>query len=165
MAARRNKNRSIKRLLLTAVLVMAVFVLSACSTWDSFRQTFITKPQNESVPTITIGVIEPQTGRYAGKGKDEIKGIELANSIYNNVDGYDVKLVKVDTQSTVAGTETAIQALIEMQPVAIIGAAGEASSLTISDYIDKAQIPTITPSASERSRSLRLLNRLTGHSF
>ncbi|MBQ3428740.1 MAG: ABC transporter substrate-binding protein [Mogibacterium sp.] len=148
MAARRNKNRSIKRLLLTAVLVMAVFVLSACSTWDSFRQTFITKPQNESVPTITIGVIEPQTGRYAGKGKDEIKGIELANSIYNNVDGYDVKLVKVDTQSTVAGTETAIQALIEMQPVAIIGAAGEASSLTISDYIDKPQIPTITPSAS-----------------
>ena len=130
------------------MLIAAVFVLSACSTWDSFRQTFITKPQNESVPTITIGVIEPQTGRYAGKGKDEIKGIELANSIYNNVDGYDVKLVKVDTQSTVAGTETAIQALVEMKPVAIIGTAAEASSLTIGDYIDEAQIPTITPSAS-----------------
>ena len=77
------------------MIIAAVFVLSACSTWNSFRQTFITKPENESVPTITIGVIEPQTGRYAGKGKDEIKGIELANSIYNNVDGYDVRLVKV----------------------------------------------------------------------
>lgn len=148
MAARRNKNRSIKKLLLTAVLLVAVFVLSACSTWDSFRQTFITKPETENTPTITIGVIEPQSGRYADKGKDEIKGIELANSIYNNVDGYDVRLVKVDTQSTVAGTEAAIQALVEMKPVAIIGAAGEASSLAISDYIDEAAIPAITPSAS-----------------
>ena len=148
MAAETSKKRSIKRLLLTAVIIAAVFVLSACSTWNSFRQTFITKPENESVPTITIGVIEPQTGRYAGKGKDEIKGIELANSIYNNVDGYDVRLVKVDTQSTVAGTETAIQALTEMKPVAIIGAAGEASSLTIGDYVNAAEIPAITPSAT-----------------
>lgn len=148
MAKKNHSKRSIKKLLLTAVLLAAVFALSACSTWNSFRQTFITKPQSESVPTITIGIIEPQTGRYAGKGKDEIKGIELANSIYNNVDGYDVKLLKVDTQSTVAGTETAIQALIEMQPIAIIGAAGEASSLTIGDYVDEAKIPAITPSAT-----------------
>lgn len=133
---------------MAAVLITAMFVMSACSTWDSFKQTFITKPQSESEPTITIGVIEPQTGRYAAKGKDEIKGIELANSIYNNVDGYDVRLVKVDTQSTVAGTETAIQALIEMQPVAIIGSAGEASSLTIGDYVDEAKIPAITPAAT-----------------
>lgn len=130
------------------MLVLAVFVMSGCSTWDSFRQTFITKPENDTDPTITIGVIEPQSGRYAAKGKDEIKGIELANSIYSNVDGYNVKLVKVDTQSTVAGTETAIQALIEMHPVAIIGSAGEASSLTISDYVDDACIPAITPSAT-----------------
>lgn len=127
---------------------MAVFVLSGCSTWSSFRQTFISEPQNETDPVITIGVIEPQTGRYAVKGKDEIKGIELANSIYNNVDGYKVKLVKVDTQSTVAGTETAIKALTEMHPMAIIGSAGEASSLTIGEYIDEAEIPAITPAAT-----------------
>lgn len=127
---------------------MAVFIMSGCSTWSSFSQTFISEPQSETDPTITIGVIEPQTGRYAVKGKDEIKGIELANSIYNNVDGYKVKLVKVDTQSTVAGTETAIKALIEMHPMAIIGSAGEASSLTIGEYIDEAGIPTITPAAT-----------------
>lgn len=135
-------------MLLPAVLILAVFTMSGCSTWDSFRQTFITKPQSDTDPSITIGVIEPQTGKYATKGKDEIKGIELAHSIYNNVDGYKVKLVKVDTQSTVAGTETAIKALIEMHPVAIIGAAGEASSLTIGDYLDEAQIPAITPTAT-----------------
>ena len=129
-------------------MVLVAFALSACSTWSSFRQTFISEPQSETDPTITIGVIEPQSGRYASKGKDEIKGIELANSIYNNVDGYKVNLVKVDTQSTVAGTETAIKALTEMHPVAIIGSAGEASSLTIGEYVDEAQIPAITPAAT-----------------
>ena len=106
------------------------------------------RQQSADDPVITIGVIEPQTGRYADKGRDEIKGIELANSIYNSVDGYRVNLVKVDTQSTVAGTETAIQALIEMKPVAIIGSAGEASSLTLGDYVDEAGIPAITPSGT-----------------
>ena len=148
MADKNNKKIPIKKLLFQAILVMAVFVLSGCSTWSSFRQTFISKPQNETEPVITIGIIEPQTGRYASKGKDEIKGIELANSIYNNVDGYKVKLVKVDTQSTVAGTETAIKALIEMHPAAIIGSAGEASSLTIGEYLDDAKIPAITPTAT-----------------
>ena len=148
MADKYNRKISIKKLLFPAVLVLAVFVLSGCSTWSSFRQTFITEPQRNTDPSITIGVIEPQTGRYASKGRDEIKGIELANSIYNNVDGYKVNLVKVDTQSTVAGTETAIKALIEMHPVAIIGSAGEASSLTIGEYLDEAAIPAITPAAT-----------------
>ena len=149
MADKHNKKISIKKTLLPVILIMAVFVLSGCSTWTSFRQTFISKPQSsEPDSSITIGVIEPQSGRYADKGKDEIKGIELANSIYNNVDGYKVNLVKVDTQSTVAGTETAIKALTEMHPVAIIGAAGEASSLTIGEYLDEAQIPAITPAAT-----------------
>ena len=148
MADKHNKKISIKKLLLPAILALAVFVLSGCSTWSSFRQTFITEPQSDTDPSITIGIIEPQTGRYASKGKDEIKGIELANSIYNNVDGYKVKLVKVDTQSTVAGTETAIKALTEMHPVAIIGSAGEASSLTIGEYLDEAEIPAITPAAT-----------------
>ena len=148
MADKYNAKLSIKKLLLPAILVLAVFVLSGCSTGSSFRETFIAEPQNDTDPSITIGVIEPQTGRYAAKGKDEIKGIELANSIYNNVDGYKVKLVKVDTQSTVAGTETAIKALTEMKPVAIIGSAGEASSLTIGEYLDEAEIPAITPAAT-----------------
>ncbi len=130
------------------ILMASVVALPGCATWSSFSQTFISEPQGETYPSITIGVIEPQTGRYASKGKDEIKGIELANSIYNNVDGYNVKLVKVDTQSTVAGTETAIKALTEMNPVAIIGSAGEASSLTIGEYIDDASIPAITPAAT-----------------
>ena len=54
----------------------------------------------------------------------------------------------MDTQSKVSTTRTAVQGLIEMKPAAIIGSAGEASSLAASEYIEQAGIPTITPSAT-----------------
>lgn len=137
-------------MLLAAVTAGMLLALCGCTTYNSFKQTYITKPdpEKQAVPTITIGVIEPQTGRYREKGTAELKGIELANSIYNSVDGYRVELVKVDTQSSVSATNTAIQALLEMKPVAVIGAAGDASSLAISDYVDEAKVPAITPSAT-----------------
>lgn len=131
----------------TLILVLAmVMMLTGCTTFDSFKHTFIEKnSKNEHV--IVIGVYEPSTGSSAENGISEIKGIELANSIYNSVDGYRVELAKVDTQSSATAAETAIQGLIKMKPVAIIGSAGEAASLIASEYVDKAQIPAITPAA------------------
>lgn len=134
-------------MIVSLILCMSL-LLPSCTTWNSFRQTFIAQPETTTDKTINIGVIEPQSGRYAERGLQEIKGIELANSIYNSVDGYKVNLVKVDTQSNVAATKTAIQGLIEMKPVAIIGSAGNATSLEISEHVDEAKIPTITPSAT-----------------
>ena len=125
-----------------------MLMLSSCTTFNSFKSRFIDKTNDEVEPTITIGVFEPQTGRNEQKGKEELKGIELANSIYNNVDGYKVVLSNVDTQSSVSATETAVTGLVEMKPVAIIGSAGEATSLAASEIIDEAKIPTITPSAT-----------------
>lgn len=147
---KRNGGKSVKKKRMLLMVLAASFVLafSSCTTFNSFKKTFIDPPPETNTKTITIGVIEPQTGRNSQAGKDEIKGIELANSIYNNVDGYEVQLAKVDTQSSVKATETAIQGLIEMKPVAIIGATGEASSLAIAEHIDEAGIPTITPSAT-----------------
>ncbi len=144
--------KQIKIRILALALVMAV-VLSGCDTFNSFRHAFLEEKDAEelrlsAVPTITIGIFEAQTGSSAAKGEDVIKGIELANSIYSNVNGYDVKLVKVDTQSKAATAETAIDALIAMKPVAIIGSSGEATSLLASDNIKEAQIPAITPSAT-----------------
>jgi branched-chain amino acid transport system substrate-binding protein len=126
---------------------MAV-MLGGCTTFDSFRHAFIEEEVENQMPVITIGVFEPQTGRNSDKGQAELKGIELANSIYSNVDGYKVVLSRVDTQSKVSAARTAVQSLIDMKPVAIIGSAGEATSLAASEYIEAAGIPTITPSAT-----------------
>ena len=130
------------------VMVLLTCMLSGCTTFDSFRHAYFEETEEDQMPVITIGVFEPQTGSASSTGQAEIKGIELANSIYNNVDGYKVVLSKVDTQSKVAVTRTAIQGLVEMKPVAIIGSAGDASSLVASEYIEKEGIPTITPSAT-----------------
>lgn len=142
------KNGTNCKKIICVVLVLAMTMMTACTTFDNFKHTFIDKDSESSDRVIRIGVFEPQTGRYSDTGLSEIKGIELANSIYNTVDGYRVELVKVDTQSSTNVTETAIQGLIEMGPVAIIGSAGEATSLIASRYIDAAKIPTITPSAT-----------------
>ena len=131
-----------------AVLILLSAFLASCTTFNSFRSTFIDDKIDDIEQTITIGVFEPQTGRNAKKGLEEIKGIELANSIYSSVDGYKVVLSKVDTKSSVSTTEAAVQSLTEMNPVAIIGSAGEATSLAAGEIIANAKIPTITPSAT-----------------
>ena len=131
-----------------AALIMMACLLSGCTTFDSFRRAYFEEKDEDQMPVITIGVLEPQTGRNSDKGLAELKGIELANSIYSNVDGYKIVLSKVDTQSKVSTARTAVQGLIAMKPVAIIGSAGEATSLAASEYIEEAGIPTITPSAS-----------------
>ena len=144
----KTKWNSIKRLLLPMFIFVVAAAFSSCTTYDSFRNTFIEKSGTDAEETITIGVFEPQTGRNAEKGIEELKGIELANSIYNNVNGYKVVLSKVDTQSSVSTAKTAVQGLIEMKPVAIIGSVGDATSLAASELVEEAGIPTITPSAT-----------------
>ena len=140
------KNGKIKKLILIGIMATAVLAfMTACSTWDNFKYSYIEKSSDEDV--IYIGVFEPQTGKYAEIGKDEIKGIELANSIYNNVNGMDIELIKVDTQSNPNSAKSAIQTLVDMKPIAIIGSASEAESLVASPVIQEAKIPTITPSA------------------
>ena len=137
------------KFIICLVMVLAfTLAFSGCTTFDTFRHTYFEEGSEDSMPVITIGVFEPQTGSNASKGRDEIKGIELANSIYSNVDGYKVVISKVDTQSKVSAATTAIQGLIEMKPVAIIGSWGEAPSLAASEYIEAAEIPAITPSAT-----------------
>ena len=140
--------RRVSSLICLIMIAVLTATLSGCTTFDSFRHAFFEETDEDKMPVITIGVFEPQTGRNSDKGRNELKGIELANSIYGNVDGYKVVLNKVDTQSKVSTTRTAVQGLIEMKPAAIIGCSGEASSLAASEYIEEAGIPTITPSAT-----------------
>lgn len=141
------KNGRIKQLLITLVTMMCLLAMTGCTTFDNFKHTFIDENVKDD-NKIYIGVFEPQSGKDEKNGLEEIKGIELANSIYNNVNGYDVELIKVDTQSKTKSAKTAIANLVKMEPVAIIGSCGEASSLIASQYIEEAKIPTITPSAT-----------------
>lgn len=142
-----NKKNILKVVSITLMLVMLASVLSGCTTFDNFKKTFIDKQVVGEENTIIIGIYEPSSGEFKEQGEEEIRGIELANSIYGNVNGIKIKLVRVDNQSDINSAKGAIQNLIKMKPTVIIGSAGEANSMVASPYIEAAKIPTITPSA------------------
>ena len=134
----------LKRMLMVIIsLALIITVLTGCSTYNIFEQTYLSSDYQDK---IVIGVFEAETGEYSKEGNDEIAGIQLANSIYGTVLGQDIELVVIDNQSNIYTSESAIEGLIKMDPVAIIGSAGEVCSLTASSKIEQAQIPTITPS-------------------
>lgn len=123
--------------------------LSACTSFDNFKHTFFDeKSKKSNTDVIYIGVFEPRTGEQAAFGNEELRGIQLANSIYNNVKGSRVELIIVDNQSNPESAKAAIADLAEMKPVLIIGSYGESNSMIASDYVKTAKIPAITPSAN-----------------
>lgn len=132
-----------KWLAMLVSITVLIGALASCSTYSIFEQTYLSSDYEKK---IVIGVFEAQTGEYSVQGNDEIKGIELAHSIYSDVIGKDVELVILDNQSNIYTADSAIDGLIKLEPVAIIGSAGEVCSLTASKKILQAQIPTITPS-------------------
>ena len=89
----------------------AVLMLSGCTSYDNFRRTFIDK-ETEDSNVIYVGVFEPESGQYKKVGKEEIKGIQLAHSMYSNVKGVRVELVRIDTESDTNTAKAAIQSLI-----------------------------------------------------
>lgn len=125
----------------------AVLMLSGCTSYDNFRRTFIDK-ETEDSNVIYVGVFEPESGQYKKVGKEEIKGIQLAHSMYSNVKGVRVELIRIDTESDTNTAKAAIESLIKLNPVAIIGSAEEANSMIAAEEARKARIPMITPSAS-----------------
>ena len=141
------RNKNIKKLIIFIFSITILIAFTGCSTIDSFRATFISKKTNIDDDVIYIGVYEPETGKQKEAGLEEIRGIELANKMYHYIKGKEVRLVIVDSKSSMSGARSAIESLVKIKPVAIIGNTGEGGSILASDYINDAKIPTITPSA------------------
>lgn len=138
----------LKKTILSVILMLVMVALPSCQTFDSFVHTFIEKGTEDNTNVIYIGVIESKSGKNADKGNNQIKGIELAHKIYNNVNGQDISLIIVDDKSSTETAKTATEELIKMNPAAIIGSAGNATTLIASTYVGDAKIPAITPSAT-----------------
>lgn len=132
---------------LALVLVMGIIFLTGCTTFDNFKEAFFSK-KGAASDTIKIGILEPQTGNDSSKGELEIEGIELANSIVNEVLGKKVELVYADTQSSIYVAESAVSDLIDKKPVLVLGSYGDAVSLVASQQLEKVKIPAIAITAT-----------------
>lgn len=120
-----------------------VFVLLVC-----LVTTLMTGCQKkDSGDVITIGVFEPSSGDNGAGGKQEVLGIQYANSKVNTVeiDGktYTIKLEIVDNESSTDKAPSAAATLVSAKSSIVLGSYGSGVSIAASDVFKNANIPVI----------------------
>ena len=97
--------------------------------------------------TVVIGVYEPLSGDNGAGGKQEVLGMQYANSVAPTVeiDGktYNVKLEIADNESSNDKAVSAANTLISKGPSIILGSYGSGVSIAASDTFEQAGIPAI----------------------
>ena len=135
-------NRAKRIVACMLIAVMTAGLLSGCTTFDNFKKAFLNKnPENDA--QIKIGVYEPMSGTDKKAGEAEIKGIELAYSLYPELDGAKVELIYADNKSDINAAETAMADLMKKQPKAVLGSYGNIYSLIAGPHLETAEVPGI----------------------
>ena len=97
--------------------------------------------------TVKIGVFEPASGDNGAGGKQEVLGIEYANSVAPTVDiggeTYNVELVEVDNQSSTDKAVTAAQELVSKKVSVVLGSYGSGVSIAAASTFADAGLPAI----------------------
>ena len=97
--------------------------------------------------TIKIGVFEPASGDNGAGGKQEVLGVEYANSLAPTVEiggeTYNVELVEVDNQSSTDKAVTAAQELVSKKVSIVLGSYGSGVSIAAAPTFQSASIPAI----------------------
>ncbi len=97
---------------------------------------------------IKIGVYLPMTGGVAAYGKMEWSGIQTANSMAPEVLGKKIELILLDTKSEQIEASNVVSLLTEMKVAGIIGEAISANTMAGNPISEKAEIPSISPTAT-----------------
>ncbi|MBQ2991817.1 MAG: ABC transporter substrate-binding protein, partial [Clostridia bacterium] len=122
--------------ILALVMVLAMMTLSAVAMAD----------------TVKIGVFEPASGDNGAGGKQEVIGIEYANSLVPTVEvggkTYDVELVIVDNQSATDKAVSAAQELVDAGVSIVLGSYGSGVSMAGGEVFADAEVPAIACSAT-----------------
>ncbi len=104
-----------------------------------------TTPPSDNV--ITIGVYEPLSGDSGAGGKQEMLGMQYANSVTPTVTigdvEYTVELYAADNGSSTEKAPSAAQDLIAKGVSVVLGSYGSGVSIAASDYFKEAGIPAI----------------------
>ena len=107
---------------------------------------------------IKIGVFEPSTGDNGAGGKQEILGIEYANSLAPTVtvggEEYTVELVIEDNQSLTDKAISAAQSLVSKDVSVVLGSYGSGVSMAGGDVFAEAGVPAIGVSCTNPNVTL-----------
>ncbi len=127
-----------KKLLALLLAMMMVLSLCACGGGESAEA---------EGDTVVIGVYEPQSGDNGAGGKQEILGMQYANSVTPTVEvggkTYNVKLVIADNESSNDKAVSAASQLVAAGASVVLGSYGSGVSIAASDTFADAGIPAI----------------------
>ena len=109
---------------------------------------------------IRVGFLTIKSGALAAGGIQMEDGLKLYLKEHNNmIAGRKVELFTADTGGQPAITKTKIQELVEKDKVnVVIGPLAAFEALAVDEYIRKAEIPTISPSAGAEDLTQRKPN-------
>ncbi len=120
-----------------AIVLVLVLALSMCACGGSKADSNVVK----------IGVFEPQSGDNGAGGKQEILGMQYANSVQPTVEiggkEYKVELVYADNASSNDKAPTAAQTLVSSGVSVVLGSYGSGVSIAAGDTFAQAGVPAI----------------------
>ncbi|MCQ2548388.1 MAG: ABC transporter substrate-binding protein [Clostridia bacterium] len=128
------KKRRVKKSIFAVLLALMMALLTACSTYDNFKNAFF--GDGGSMETVKIAFMLPETGKDASYGVEEKKGVELAKQLYGTVLGKDIELIYLDTQSSVESIESTLNTALSYEPAMVLGPYGEANCLLASQLLE-----------------------------
>ena len=122
--------------IIALALVFALSMMSVCAMAD----------------TVKIGIFEPASGDNGAGGKQEVIGMEYANTLVPTVEvggkTYDVELVIVDNQSATDKAVSAAQELVDAGVSIVLGSYGSGVSMAGGEVFADAEIPAIGASCT-----------------
>ena len=126
-----------KRILALVLALCLLFALTACGGGSGGKDEKVVK----------IGVFEPQSGDNGAGGKQEILGIQYANSVQPTVEingeSYKVELVIVDNESSNDKAPTAASELLSQGVSVVLGSYGSGVSNAASETFKNGNVAAI----------------------
>lgn len=134
-----------KKFLAIVLTLAMVMSLAACGAKSDAPAA--DNSSDSSAKVVKIGVFEPQTGDNGAGGKQEILGMQYANTVQPTVEiggeTYEVQLEIVDNRTTAENGPSAASELVNRNVSVVLGSYGSGVSMAGGEVFSKAGIPAI----------------------
>ena len=146
MADIKIRRDTMKKFVCAALAAMMAFSVAACSSKDDTASDGNAAASTDG-KVVKIGVFEPASGDNGAGGKQEVLGMQYANSLTPTVEiggeEYNVELVIVDNESSTDKAATAANSLVSSGVSLVLGSYGSGVSIAASDIFGNAGVPAI----------------------
>ena len=139
-----------KKIIAFVLALAMAFALCACGSSTSVATSgdaAAASADSTGAKVVKIGVFEPQSGDNGAGGKQEVLGIQYANSVRPTVtiggEEYTVELDIQDNQSSTDKAVSAAQQLIADGCSIVLGSYGSGVSIAAGSYFADAKVPAI----------------------